>query len=63
MPIAHIHIMEGRSDEQKEMLVEEVTSAISRSLDSPEMNIRVLIHEMPKQNWGIAGSSAKKMGR
>lgn len=63
MPIAHINIMEGRTDEQKEMLVAEVTSAISRSLDSPEQNIRVLIHEVPKQNWGIAGSSAKKLGR
>jgi len=63
MPIAHINIMEGRSDEQKERLVAEVTSAISRSLDSPEQNVRVLIHELPKQNWGIGGSSAKKLGR
>mgnify|MGYP000547677614 CR=1 FL=1 len=63
MPIAHINIMEGRTDEQKEKLVSEVTSAISRSIDSPEQNIRVLIHEVPKQNWGIGGSSAKKLGR
>ncbi|MCW8865024.1 MAG: 4-oxalocrotonate tautomerase [Colwellia sp.] len=63
MPIAHINIMEGRTDEQKEKLVAEVTSAISRSLDAPEQNVRVLIHEVPKQNWGIGGSSAKKLGR
>lgn len=63
MPIAHINIIEGRTDEQKEMLVAEVTAAISRSLDSPEQNVRVLIHEVPKQNWGIGGASAKKLGR
>jgi len=63
MPIAHINIMEGRSDEQKEQLIAEVTAAISRSLDAPEQNIRVLIQEVPKQHWGIAGSSAKKLGR
>ncbi|MBY4676692.1 2-hydroxymuconate tautomerase [Marinobacterium arenosum] len=63
MPIAHINIMEGRTDEQKEMLVAEVTAAISRSIDAPEQNIRVLIHEVPKQNWGIGGTSAKKLGR
>lgn len=63
MPIAQIHIMEGRSDEQKERLIEEVTQAIARSLDAPEANVRVLIDEMPKQHFGIGGQSAKKLGR
>lgn len=63
MPVAQIHIMEGRSDEQKEMLIEEVTSAIARSLGSPEANVRVIITEMPKQHFGIGGQSAKKLGR
>ena len=63
MPIAQIYIMEGRSDEQKERLIEEVTKAISRSLDAPEANVRVLIDEMPKQHFGIGGQSAKKLGR
>ncbi len=63
MPIAQINIMEGRSDEQKEALIVEVTAAISRALDAPEQNIRVLIQEVPRQNWGIAGQSAKKLGR
>ncbi|PSL12875.1 4-oxalocrotonate tautomerase [Marinobacterium halophilum] len=63
MPVAQIHIMEGRSDEQKEMLIEEVTSAIARSLDSPEANVRVIITEMPKQHFGIGGQSARKLGR
>lgn len=63
MPIAQLHIIEGRTDEQKETLIREVTEAISRSLDAPMENIRVLIDEMPKQHFGIAGQSAKKMGR
>ncbi|MBA4501341.1 4-oxalocrotonate tautomerase [Marinobacterium marinum] len=63
MPIANIHIMEGRSDEQKENLIKEVTQAIARSLDAPEESVRVLIDEMPKQHFGIGGQSAKKLGR
>ncbi|QEQ95764.1 2-hydroxymuconate tautomerase [Neptunomonas concharum] len=63
MPIAQLHIMEGRSDEQKEQLIAEVTSAIARSIDAPEQNIRVIITEMPKQHFGIGGQSAKKLGR
>ncbi|MEE2652667.1 MAG: 2-hydroxymuconate tautomerase [Pseudomonadota bacterium] len=63
MPIAQLYIIEGRSDEQKETLIREVTEAMSRSLDAPMERIRVMITEMPKQHFGIAGQSAKKLGR
>ena len=63
MPIAQIHIIEGRSDEQKEALIAEVTAAIMKALDAPQQSVRVLITEMPKQHFGIAGQSAKKLGR
>ncbi|MBV1789139.1 4-oxalocrotonate tautomerase family protein [Marinobacterium sp. D7] len=63
MPIAVIHIMEGRSDEKKERLIAEVSEAIARSLDAPLESVRVLIDEMPKQHFGIGGVSAQKRGR
>ncbi len=63
MPIAYVHIMEGRSDDQKEKLIEEVTKALASSLDAPQESVRVLITEMPKQHFGIGGQSAKKLGR
>ncbi|MBS9782900.1 MAG: 4-oxalocrotonate tautomerase family protein [Arcobacter sp.] len=63
MPIATINIIEGRSDEQKEKLIIEMTEAIHKAIDAPKENIRVIINEMPKQHFGIAGKSVKKMGR
>ncbi len=63
MPIAQIHLLEGRSDEQKEALIEEVTSAIMKTLDAPQQSVRVILTEMPKQHFGIGGQSAKKLGR
>lgn len=63
MPIAQLHIIEGRTDEQKETLIREVSEAMARSLDAPMDRIRVMITEMPKQHFGIGGQSAKKMGR
>ncbi|MCD1646681.1 2-hydroxymuconate tautomerase [Marinobacter adhaerens] len=63
MPVAQINILEGRSDEQKEMLIREVTDAISRSLGAPAESVRIIITEMPKQHFGIGGQSAKKLGR
>lgn len=63
MPIAHLHIMEGRSEEKKERLIAEVTEAICRSLDAKPESVRVIIQEMPKAHFGIGGVSAKKLGR
>lgn len=63
MPIATINIIEGRSDEKKELLIEKVTLAIHESLDAPIESIRVMLNEMPKQHFGIAGKSAKKLGK
>ncbi|AZR43441.1 MULTISPECIES: 2-hydroxymuconate tautomerase [Marinobacter] len=63
MPIAQLYVIEGRTDEQKETLIQEVSEAMARSLDAPMDRIRVMITEMPKQHFGIGGQSAKKLGR
>ena len=63
MPIAQLYILEGRTDEQKETLIREVSEAMSRSLDAPIERVRVIITEMPKNHFGIGGESAGKLRR
>lgn len=63
MPFAQIYLLEGRTAEQKKVFIEEVTAALQRALDAPVQNVRVWIHDMPKENWGIAGVTAKDLGR
>jgi 4-oxalocrotonate tautomerase len=63
MPIIQIHLMEGRSEERKERLIELVTEAAVQALDAPRESVRVLLNEMPKSHFGIGGVSAKKLGR
>lgn len=63
MPIAQLHIIEGRTDEQKELLIREVSEAIARALDAPMPSIRVLINEMPRAHFGIAGEPANRITR
>lgn len=63
MPIAQLHILEGRTDEQKEVLIREVSDAIARALDAPLPSIRVIISEMPKAHFGIGGEPASKVKR
>lgn len=63
MPFAQIYMLEGRTEEQKRAVIEKVTQALVDAIDAPQQNVRVWIHEMPKENWGIAGQTAKSLGR
>lgn len=63
MPFAQIYMLEGRTAEQKKAVIEKVTEALHEAVGAPKEAIRVWIHEMPKENWGIAGVSAKDLGR
>lgn len=63
MPFAQIYLIEGRTEEQKRALIEKVTRAIVEAVNAPQENVRVWLHDVPKQNWGIAGVSAKDLGR
>jgi 4-oxalocrotonate tautomerase len=63
MPFAQIYMLEGRSEDQKRAVIEKVTQALQEAAGAPKETIRVWIHDVPKQNWGIAGVSAKDLGR
>jgi 4-oxalocrotonate tautomerase len=63
MPFAQIYMLEGRTEEQKRAVIEKVTQALVEAVGAPVSAVRVLIQEVPKTNWGIAGVSAKDLGR
>jgi 4-oxalocrotonate tautomerase len=63
MPFAQIYMLEGRTAEQKRAVIEKVTAALIEAVGAPKESVRVWIHEMPKENWGIGGVPAKDLGR
>ena len=63
MPFAQIHMIEGRTEEQKKAVIEKVSQALVEATGAPIATVRVWITEVPKENWGIAGVSAKELGR
>ena len=63
MPFAQIYLIEGRTSEQKKAVIEKVTEALVEATGAPVANVRVWIQEVPKENWGIAGVTAKDLGR
>jgi 4-oxalocrotonate tautomerase len=63
MPIVQINLIEGRPQEKITELISNVTETVSETLNAPKQSVRVLVSEMPKTHWGIAGipaSEAKK---
>ncbi|MDQ0177509.1 2-hydroxymuconate tautomerase [Bacillus chungangensis] len=58
MPIITVQMLEGRTDNQKRALVKKVTEAVSETIDAPEEKITVVIEEMAKNHYAIAGKLA-----
>lgn len=61
MPLIQVQLLEGCTTEQKEALIKETTEAAANTLNCERSKVRVLIHEFPLENWGIAGESVKKL--
>lgn len=55
MPIVTIKMIEGRTDEQKRALVQEVTEAVSKTVNAPKENVSIIIEEMSKNHYATAG--------
>jgi len=60
MPLVEIHLLEGRTKEQKKALLEAVTRAINESLGAPLETIRVWVQEIPKDEFMTAGILASE---
>lgn len=63
MPFVQIFMIEGRTEEQKRAVIEKVTAALVEAVDVPVETVRVWIQDVPKSQWGIAGKTAKDLGR
>ncbi|HEX2912102.1 MAG TPA: 2-hydroxymuconate tautomerase [Chloroflexia bacterium] len=63
MPIIRAEILEGRTPEMKERFIEALTAAAVEALGVRAEQVRVIINEMPKTNYGIAGKSVARRDR
>ncbi len=58
MPIVQVNLLEGRTIDQKRLLVEKVTQAIVESIGAPSETISIIIRDMAKENYAKAGKLA-----
>lgn len=58
MPTIQAHIMEGHAADSKQALIEELTRAVVESVDAPPASVCVLLNEIPRAHFAVAGKSA-----
>lgn len=55
MPLVNVDLWEGRKVEQKKKLVAGITNLFVEITGCPKEAVTVIIRDVPKHNWGIAG--------
>ena len=60
MPVVIVEMWEGRTPDQKETLIKGITKAFEGIGVKPE-SLHIVIHDIPKINWGLRGQQASKL--
>ena len=55
MPTIRVELLEGRTPEQKTVLVKALTQAVVESLGSKAESVDVVLFDIPRQNWATGG--------
>ena len=56
MPFVHVRMIEGRTKEQKDRLVKAITRDVAEICETKPEGVWVVIEDVPKINWGVAGT-------
>lgn len=61
MPFVRIDVLEGRTPEMLEQLIERVSATVADTLQTPIDRVRVVVNEVPPHLWGIGGVPASRV--
>jgi len=59
MPIVHVYMWSGVSREAKVRIIKGITK-VFEELGIPGHAVEVVIHEIPRENWGVGGELASE---
>lgn len=55
MPIVHVELLEGRTQEQKEGLIRDITEVVAKNADVPKERVHVILNDMKHGDYGVGG--------
>ncbi|MEM2239522.1 MAG: 2-hydroxymuconate tautomerase family protein [Candidatus Bathyarchaeia archaeon] len=59
MPVVHVYVWSGFSNEAKKKTIAGITKVFTE-LGIPSEAVEVIVHEVPKENWGVGGEQASE---
>jgi 4-oxalocrotonate tautomerase len=60
MPVVIVETWSGKSDDQKATLIRGITRAFEE-IGVTADQVQVIIHDVPKVNWGIHGEQSSRL--
>ena len=60
MPVVIVEMWDGRTIEQKKVVVEGITATFGK-VGVPAEAVHIVIHDVPRQNWGDGGKLASEI--
>jgi 4-oxalocrotonate tautomerase len=55
MPVVTVQMWTGRTSSQKRALAKAITEAMVQHVGAKPTNLHVIIQEVPKEDWALAG--------
>ncbi|WP_135256829.1 tautomerase family protein [Thermus caldilimi] len=55
MVVLKVTLLQGRSLEKKRELARLLTEMVARRLGEPKEEVRLILYEVPKENWAVGG--------
>lgn len=62
MPIIHVNVWKGFGEKRIKKVIENITKVFV-DLEVPQHAVEVIVHEIPRTNWGIGGELASEKFR
>ncbi len=59
MPVVHVNVWEGFGEKRIKAVIKNITKVFV-DLGVPGHAVEVIVHEIPKTNWGIGGEPASE---
>ena len=57
MPIIEVNLLEGRTSDDKERLIQALTAAAIEAIGAPRESVRIILREMPPGHFAVGGET------
>jgi 4-oxalocrotonate tautomerase len=57
VPVIEVTLVEGRSADDKERLIQAITEATVNAIGAPLQSVRVILRELPPAHFAVGGQS------